>query len=222
MPVTVRLSARLASSTLVFLLPACTAASAPVRAASRPSAPARAGALSTAPGPATSDAFDDADENDPATLEPLIAKGARPALSKSTVGERECWQHVPLSGEARRDFASLVDHCGKPTGAFEYAKPATGKLSDVHDKGDTFIVFLRAGYCYRFFGVADSTIPNLDILIERNGALEAEDRTRGPVAVIDADRAWCMDSDAEYRFVVQISGVGQGRYVFGVWARPAT
>ena len=165
-------------------------------------------------------ADDDPEEaNDPTTLKPILAKGEVPSFSKSTVGEHECWQTLALSGEARQDYAALVGQCGKPTGAIEYAKPAIGKLDHVSNKRDTFIILLRAGLCYRFFGVGDATIPDLDILIERNGALLGEDKTHGPVAIIDTDKAWCVDTDSEYRFQVQVGGAGQGRYVFGVWAR---
>jgi hypothetical protein len=168
------------------------------------------------------DEADPEEAQDPATLEPLLAKGQRPSFSKRTIGERECWQAMALTGEARQDYAALVERCGKPTGSLEYARPAVGRLDHTYDKSDTFIVFLRAGLCYRFFGVGDATIPDLDILIERNGALQGEDRTHGSVAIINTDEAWCMDSDAEYRFLVQVSGEGHGRYVFGVWARPRT
>jgi hypothetical protein len=82
-------------------------------------------------------------------------------------------------------------------------------------------VKIQGGLCYRFFGVADATIPDLDILIERsNGDLVGDDKTNGPVAIIDADKNWCMDSDADFRFQVQIKGRGAGNYEFGVWARP--
>jgi hypothetical protein len=191
---------------------------------SRAPTPQRSAASSTSTEPreTAADSEDPEEANDPATLHPLLGKSDRPTFSKGTVSERECWRDVALTGEARQDFASLVEHCGKPTGSIEYAKPSVGRLDHLRDKRDTFIVFLRAGLCYRFFGVGDATIQNLDILIERNGALQAEDKTRGPVAIINTDQAWCMDSDAEYRFLVQVGAEGHGQYVFGVWARPKT
>jgi hypothetical protein len=143
-------------------------------------------------------------------------------FARAKVKEKDCWRAVALTGDARQDYASLVEQCGKPTGAIEYARPAVGTLDYVRDKHDTFIVFLLGGLCYRFFGVGDASIPNLDILIERNGALQGEDRSSGPVAIINTDKAWCIDSDAEYRFLVQVGREGHGRYVFGVWARPPT
>ena len=91
----------------------------------------------------------------------------------------------------------------------------------MHDKRDTFDVKIQGGLCYRFFGVADGTIKDLDILIERaNGDLVGDDRTNGPVAIIEADKNWCMDSDGDYRFKVEVDGTGTGNYEFGVWARP--
>jgi hypothetical protein len=214
-----------------MMIPACADSSAPV--AKTPSSPARdvhgpSGANPAGPAsrPAASDS-DDADEDteelgDPATLEPVVSRGDPMPFGKAKIREKDCWQSVALMGKAQEDYDSLVERCGKPTGAFEYAKPAVGTLDYVRDKRDTFIVHLLGGLCYRFFGVGDATIPKLNILIERNGALQGEARANGPVAIISTDKAWCIDSDAEYRFLVQVGAQGQGRYVFGVWARRPT
>jgi hypothetical protein len=182
-------------------------------------APAAEPALAAA-APASADAYDDPEEHDPAKLVPLFGRANRPHFPKATLGERECWETVPITGVARNDFDALIARCGTPTGAVEYAKPRAGKLHHVKDKRDTYVVRIQGGLCYRFFGVADGTIENLDIVIERaNGALVGEDRTHGPVAIIDSDKLWCMDRDDDYQFNVQVGGTGTGNYVFGVWAR---
>jgi hypothetical protein len=156
---------------------------------------------------------------DPAMLKPLLALGGHPAFPPRNVGDHECWQTLALSGDAAVDYRALVEHCGKATGSIEYAKPASGRLDHMHDRRDTFILPIRKGLCYRFFGVADATIPDLDILIERDGALVGSDKTNGPVVIIDSDKAWCMDRDGQFSFHVQVHGEGQGKYVFGAWAR---
>ena len=52
----------------------------------------------------------------------------------------------------------------------------------------------------RFFGVAESSIQDIDILIERpGGALVGEDKTIGPVAIIESEKLWCIDRDHGYR-----------------------
>ena len=211
-----------------LMLIACEGSTPTAPAASPPSTPREVGgqngttptvsASRTAP---AEDPDDDPEEaSDPATLEPVVAREDRVPYSKAKVKEKDCWQAVALTGEARQDYAALVEHCGAPTGAIEYARPAVGRLDYVRDKRDTFIVFLRGGLCYRFFGVGDKSIPSLDIVIERNGSLQGEGRASGPVAIINTDKAWCIDSDAEYRFSLQVGRNGHGRYVFGVWARP--
>lgn len=163
---------------------------------------------------------ENADEaGDPATLEPVISRDDPLPSFKAKAREKDCWQAVALMGEAQQDYDSLVERCGTPTGSFEYARPAVGTLDSVRDKHDTFIVFLRGGLCYRFFGVGDSSIPKLNIVIERNGSLQGEATANGSVAIINTDKAWCIDSDAEYRFLVQVGAQGHGKYVFGVWAR---
>jgi hypothetical protein len=155
------------------------------------------------------------------TLVPLFAKAKSPPFPKATADEHECWQTVMLTGAAQKDFDSLVARCGTPTGMVEYVKPSAGKLHHVKDKRDAYVVHIQGGFCYRFFGVADGTIGDLDILIERaNGDLVGEDRTHGPVAIIDTDKAWCIDREGDYQFNVQVGATGTGNYVFGVWARP--
>ena len=223
-----------APNTLLWLgtviLSACAGSTQPGPATSAPPAPrvvadraAAAPAATTSRAPVASTDDDDPEEaDDPATLEPMVTHPDHVPFLKAKVKENDCWQMVSLTGEARQDYATLVEHCGKPTGSIEYAKPGEGALDYVRDKHDTFIVFLRGGLCYRFFGVGDSTIPKLNIVIERNGSLQGEGRADGSVAIINTDKAWCIDSDAEYRFLVQVGGKGHGRYVFGVWARRPT
>ncbi len=159
--------------------------------------------------------------HDPATLTPLFAKNARPTFPKATISDHECWQRTNITGDAGKDFHALIANCGTPTGSVEYAPPAAGKLHHVHDKRDTYLIKIQGGLCYRFFGVADGSIKDLDILIERKGGdLVGDDKTNGPVAIIESDKPWCMDSDGEYQFLVEVDGPGTGNYVFGVWARP--
>jgi hypothetical protein len=155
------------------------------------------------------------------TMTPVVARNAKIAYPKRNVGDRECWQGATLAGEAKKDFTALIDRCGTPTGLVEYAKPVTGKLHHVHDKRDTYKLKLLGGMCYRYFAVADSSIKDLDILVTKpNGALIADDKTSNPVAIIEFDKSWCMDQDAEYDFHIEVDGEGTGHYVFGVWAKP--
>ena len=156
------------------------------------------------------------------TLTPLIQKNAaKSTFPKRTVGDKECWQGTALAGDARKDFDALIKKCGTPTGLVEYAKPVMGKLHHEHDKRDTYKLKLSAGMCYRYFAVADSGVKDLDILVTKpNGAIIADDKTSHPVAIIEFDKSWCMDEDAEYDFHIEVDGVGSGHYVFGVWVKP--
>lgn len=156
---------------------------------------------------------------DPTDLKPLFEKTSLPSFPAATVGEQECWQTVGVKGVAQDDYDAITKKCGAATGAVEYVRPTLGDLHHEHDRRDTFVVPIMGGLCYRFFGVADSTIQDLDILIEQRGALVGDDKTVGPVAIIDSDKAWCMDRDGVYDFLVQVDGEGHGHYVFGVWAR---
>jgi len=155
------------------------------------------------------------------TMAPLIAKGAKTTYPKRTIGDKECWQGTALAGDARKDYDTLIGKCGSATGLVEYAKPISGKLHHVHDKRDTYKIKLLGGMCYRYFAVADAGIKDLDILVMKpGGALVADDKTVNPVAIIEFDKAWCMDEDAEYDFHIEVDGEGNGHYIFGVWAKP--
>ena len=157
---------------------------------------------------------------DPANLKPLFEKTSMPTFPAATVNEQACWQTMGLSGTAKKDYEALIAKCGASTGSVEYVKPTLGKLHDKHDKRDTFVVPIQGGLCYRFFGVADSTIKDLDVLVEKKGgALVGDDKTNGPVAIIESDKAWCFDKDGVYNFLVEVDGQGSGDYVFGIWAR---
>jgi hypothetical protein len=186
--------------------------SAPAASASTPAA-----AASAAP---ADDAYVDA-ETDPTTLTPLFDKTSRPTFPKATGSAATCWQSVSLQGDSQKDYEQVAAKCGTPTGAVAYVKPAAGKLHSVKDKRDTYLLHLQGGLCYRYFGVADGTVRDLDILIlQAKGALVGDDKTVGPVAIIEMDKAWCQDRDVDYQFAVEVDGTGTGSYVFGVWAQP--
>jgi hypothetical protein len=192
---------------------------APAQAALAPTSTATADAPPAA-GVKSADGVVYDEMEDPTNLQPLFEKTSMPTFPAATTSELDCWQSVSPSGVAKKDYETITKKCGASTGSVEYVKPTLGKLHSKHDKRDTFIVPIRGGLCYRFFGVADATILDLDILIEKKGgALVGDDKTNGPVAIIESDKAWCIDKDGVYDFLVEVDGPGQGAYVFGIWAR---
>jgi hypothetical protein len=218
--------------------PAAEAPASNATAAAPASAPATATATgpatATATGPATATATkgaaEDAPLDDPNESAGPITLAMAPEFDKSkgkttfpkkATSDGECWTKVNVSGDHAKDYDAIVAACGAPTGLLEYAKPATGKLHHKHDPADVFAMPLLAGYCYRFFAVADSSINDLDLLIEKpGGALVGDDKTNSPIAIIESDKPWCMDDDLKVEFHVKVDGPGKGGYTFGVWARP--
>jgi hypothetical protein len=193
-------------------------------AADPPSVPSATSApLPAAAASAAAPADDDPTESpDPIPMTVELAKPYdRSSFPKKTGNDKTCWQTISLTGDASKDYEQLTTSCGGPTGLLEYAKPVKGHLHSVTDKRDTFTLKLQKGLCYRYFAVADSGIKDLDILVEKpGGALVADDKQTSPVAIIESEKTWCMDEDAEYDFHIEVDGVGKGKYVFGVWARP--
>jgi hypothetical protein len=165
------------------------------------------------------------DPNESASPIPLVlqfdrTKG-RSSFPKRTKPDSECWAGLPATGDHATDYAAITLACGAPTGLVEYAKPVEGTLHHKHDQADVFTMPVLAGYCYRYFAIADSSIADLDLLIEKKGGiLVGDDKTNGPFAIVDTEEAWCQDEDQSLEFHVQVDGPGKGGYTFGVWARP--
>jgi hypothetical protein len=209
--------------------PPPTTSAAPAASASvAVSAPAPSSGAAPAPvaSVATADAdppLDDPNEQSgPIAMAPEFdKKKAKSSFPKKASSDAQCWAQVSASGDHAKDFEAIVAVCGTPTGLVEYAKPVEGKLHHKYDPDDVFTMPVLAGYCYRYFAVADATIADLDLLIEKKGgALVGDDKTNSPVAIIDTDQPWCQDEDQNLEFHVKVDGPGKGGYTFGVWARP--
>jgi hypothetical protein len=187
----------------------------PVPASSSPAAPQA---------PTADDAdppLDDPNESTGPIALVLELDKAKARFPKKTKPDAQCWAEVAATGDHTKDYAAIVGACGAPTGLAEYAKPVEGKLHHARDPEDVFTMPVRAGYCYRYFAIADATIADLDLLIEKKGgALVGDDKTNGPFAIIDADEPWCQNEDQDVEFHLKVDGPGKGGYTFGVWARP--
>ena len=187
-------------------------------------------AATSAPAPAAKDKHELAEEaqhvdpnekEGPIALTPLVTSPAKTTYPKSTIGDHECLKGgLSFTGHHQADYQSLIAQCGAPTGMVPYTAPHEGRLHATHDKRDHFVFKVTKGQCYRYFAVADEGIKDIDILVLKNGALLATDRTTHPIAVIDSDKLWCVDDDMILDFAIEVDGRGAGGYTFGVWTRP--
>ena len=168
------------------------------------------------------EADEDLDPNESAVHIPMtVTMASKPSFPKATSTEEACWKDIELSGKHKTDYAMIVERCGTPTGLVEYAQPVVGRIHHTKDKRDSFELKLKGGLCYRYFAAADDTVEDIDILVETTGgALVADDKTKSPVAIIEATTAWCQKDDIEYVFHIEVDGPGKGGFTFGVWARP--
>lgn len=138
-----------------------------------------------------------------------------------TVGDRECWEHMDLTGRYADDYNALVERCGKPTGMLPFSKPLEGELGPDHE-ADVYTIKLLGGGCYRFFAVADATLKNLDVAIATmEGKVLWVDKNTQAVAIVEWDKAICVEADAQFKFLIGAEGGGSGGYGFGIWVRPA-
>jgi hypothetical protein len=189
----------------------------PSESAAPSAAPSVVASASSAPKP--DDDYDDPNESG-APIAMTVVFDAKAKFPKASVKEAECWRSVNLVGAHEKDFAALVEKCGQPSGALEYAKPVHGKLHHKKDQRDTFTLKLKGGFCYRYFAVADDSIKDLDIFVTSKGSIVADDKTVSPVAIVEASKSWCQTDDVDYEFRIEVDGEGKGGYTFGVWARP--
>ncbi len=137
-----------------------------------------------------------------------------------SVGEKECWDHMKLTGKYVDDYNELVGRCGRPTGMLAYSKPVHGELSQSH-KGDVFTIKLVGGGCYRIFAVADGGVKDLDVAIATmQDKVVWVDKNQQSVAVVDWEKAICIEKDVQFKFIVALDGAGAGEYALGIWVRP--
>jgi hypothetical protein len=164
------------------------------------------------------------EKDGPIEMASLIPKNPPKTLfPKSTTGDHDCLSGLAFTGDHKTDYATLIEKCGTPTGMVKAVEPQEGSLHAQKDKRDVFSLDVKKGMCYRYFAVADATIADIDILIQKpNGALLGTDKTTQPIAVINTGEPWCVtDYDQKLHFAVEVDGHGAGKYTFGVWARPA-
>jgi hypothetical protein len=210
-----------------FVLAACGGNAAPPADPTPTAAPSASAAV---PAPAGSDDkhtaaeaaphVDPKESSEPITLAALFDKKTKSAFPKQTVADHDCLSGLHFTGHHQADFATLIGQCGTPTGMLEYTKPHEGRLHVKHDVRDEFKVSVQKGMCYRYFAVADDGIKDIDMIILRKGSLLGTDHANQQVAVIDAEKLWCIDEDEELQFNIEVDGRGAGGYTFGVWARP--
>jgi hypothetical protein len=153
-------------------------------------------------------------------LELLVKPGdGASEFPMASAKDAECTKGIGYTGKSDKDYEALTGKCGAPTGLKGYAKKVTGKLDEKHLR-DVYTFKMAGGFCYRFFAVADDTVDNLDIRVQRpEGGLVSIAASKNFVAIMDPDRVWCKTHDREFRLVVETSS-GHGSYSFGVWARP--
>lgn len=195
-----------------------------------PTAPSAAPAPSGSAAPAAKDKHELAEEaahvdpnekEGPIELAPLVTNPAKTVYPKATIGDHDCIKDgLEFTGKHQVDYKALIAKCGTPTGLVQYTQPHEGRLHATHDKRDHFVFKVSKGQCYRYFAMADDGIKDIDILVLKNGALIATDRTTHPMAIIDSDKPWCVDEDMTLDFAIEVDGRGAGGYTFGIWTRP--
>jgi hypothetical protein len=88
-----------------------------------------------------------------------------------------------------------------------------------------FLAVLKAGHCYRFVGIGDPEVEDLDlVLYDPNGVQMQEDLDPmhdfvGRPTVIGQDAAICPPEAGQYRLQVRMAA-GRGAFLVGVYRTP--
>ena len=153
-------------------------------------------------------------------LENLFGASTKAAdFPKASAKDSDCNKNLGFTGTAAKDYPELTAKCGTGTGMKEFVKTVTGSFGEKHPR-DVYAFKMAGGFCYRFFAVADDTVRGIKIQVQRpEGALLSMAASKNFVAIMNPDGTWCKTKDREFRLVVE-SLAGEGKYSFGVWARP--
>lgn len=164
----------------------------------------------------------------PIVLEIVLAQSKGPSDFPTQLDDdATCWRKVELHGDHDGDYTRLTSVCGEPTGMLPYTVPVESRLHDVRggdhkDAKDYFAVRVREGMCYRFYAVADESLVDLDLHVYKSsGALVGVSETRSPALIMHSRTALCPDNTEDWVLELDVNANGNGRFKFGVWARPA-
>jgi hypothetical protein len=88
---------------------------------------------------------------------------------------------------------------------------------DERSAAERFPVRLRAGACYRAFGVGGRGVVELDMALRTpQGVIVARDLQPGPWSVLTSGGPVCVDTTGDYKLWVAVER-GKGRYAGQLW-----
>jgi hypothetical protein len=161
-------------------------------------------------------------EGDATALDPTktasVAASARPSSTAASLMTEwlRCTEGLGATGEPLRDVTRLALACGPSTGSRRKLRTAlTGTLAP----GETSVLGLEAerGECLRVFAVGEPSIGELDVRVRsRNDKVIGQDRSRGPVAIVRADRPLCLLEGGALTIEI-VATEGAGRYAVELW-----
>jgi hypothetical protein len=139
---------------------------------------------------------------------------AKPTADTAPQPEATCYEAPKRTGDPQADIVAIGAAC-KQFGLTPMGQPIVQRpLSADQGWQRQFELQLEQGVCYRFFAVGDSGIEDLDIGIKDSTDQQiAVDGQRGPVAVINADGAFCAKKTETAVLLAKVEK-GAGRYAF--------
>jgi hypothetical protein len=127
--------------------------------------------------------------------------------------------YKPTSGDqdVGADLAAMTKGCIDVTKMKKLGATLSGQLSESSPPA-TFPLGVQAGKCYRFYGMAQSTMQDFDIaLIDSTGALVSEDTTDDVSPVTTEDGKVCFKV-ADAAVIRASAGAGAGKFALEIWS----
>lgn len=159
--------------------------------------------------------------NAPSSAPPNVKTAAKPESTKVTwkrdSSPKSCHTGDKGTGDLVAGVTAMATACVqnlRPLGT-----PFTGNLTGgAANIVTTMPLKVHANHCYRFFGLAESTVSNLDIaVLDSEGKVAGEEATEGNDAVVLEDGAICFLADDDVHVNVAVAH-GSGKFAMGVWS----
>lgn len=157
--------------------------------------------------PAAAPAFDDKPQSAKVTYK------KDPAFAQCHKG----FQPASNDQDLAADAAAMAKTCAETTKMHKLGETLTGQRAE-SDAPNKFPLKLAGGHCYRAYGVAETMLTDLNLLL-RDGAgkVAGKDTNQDQSPVLLEDGAVCFHAADDATLEVT-SGMGQGKFAIEVWS----
>ena len=128
-----------------------------------------------------------------------------------------CHAHAEAQQDLVAGVAAVAQACAQASRMHQIDQTVVG-TKQAHEPPFAVPVHVEADHCYRAFGLAASSLLDLDVaFVDSLGRSAGGDETEGPIAVALEDGAVCFSHADDVTLNVS-SGNGGGKFAVQIWA----